>query len=167
MAKRRSVRHHEKRTGMVEIIGIDLGTSHTASAIFEEGAPRLLLNQEGGRTTPNVVALGPDGEWLVGQAARRTALLSSKNAFRDFLRLLGRPSDSPEVRNASTYAPFRLVEGPEGHVHIETDRGDYHPAALVALVLAKQKTVAEAKLQTSVDQAVIALPPPTIRTKSA
>ena len=139
-------------------IGIDVGTSTCAVASLVDGAPRVLANPEGSKTTPSILSRTAEGEWTVGQPARRLAIVEPRHVARDFVRLLGRRIDSPEARNFGPLVPFELVEGPTGRACYRLGEEEYDPVVLVALLLTKLKTSAESALGAAVDSAVLGHP---------
>jgi molecular chaperone DnaK len=139
-------------------LGIDLGTSSAVAALVENGRARVVRNQHGATTTPMVVSRSVVGEWYAGQGARRLAVMHPRETAWDFLRLLARRFDSPEIRNTASLSPFAIVEGPRGDACLRMGGETVHPAALTAIVLAKLKASAEAETGEAVTQAVFAAP---------
>ena len=103
---------------MAKVIGIDLGTTNSCVAVMEGGAPQVIPNQEGARTTPSIVGFTAKGERLVGQIAKRQALTNPKNTVHAVKRLIGRKYSSAEVEQARRFMPYALVESPNGDVHL-------------------------------------------------
>ncbi|HJN84829.1 MAG TPA: Hsp70 family protein, partial [Patescibacteria group bacterium] len=99
---------------MPKILGIDLGTTNSAMAIIEGGKPKILENAEGHRTTPSMVAIGKNGERLVGIAAKRQAVTNPKNTLYSVKRLIGRSFTDPEVARDKELFPFDIVKAGEG-----------------------------------------------------
>src|SRR5271165_5695000 len=99
---------------MGKIIGIDLGTTNSVVAVMEGGEPVVIPNVEGGRTTPSVVAFTKDGERLVGQAARRQAVVNPMNTIFSAKRLIGHKYE--EVKHLKDKLPYKLVAGKNGDV---------------------------------------------------
>src|SRR5712664_3432007 len=99
---------------MAKAVGIDLGTTNSVIAVWEGGAPKVIANSEGSRTTPSVVAFTDNGERLVGQLARRQAILNPKGTIYSAKRFIGRHYD--EVADESNAVSFDVVEGPDGTV---------------------------------------------------
>ena len=93
---------------MGKVIGIDLGTTNSCVAVMEGGAPQVIPNQEGARTTPSIVGFTAKGERLVGQIAKRQALTNPKNTVFAVKRLIGRKFSSPEVEQARRFIPYTL-----------------------------------------------------------
>lgn len=143
---------------MSKIIGIDLGTTNSCVAVMEGGTPKVLTNQEGGRTTPSVVAVTDQGERLVGQVAKRQAVSNPANTIFAAKRLIGRKYQSAEVQQDMAILPYPIVDAANGDAHIELQNEDVPPAQISAMVLAKLKGTAEAYLGCEVSDAVITVP---------
>jgi len=141
---------------MGKIIGIDLGTTNSCVAVMEAGKPVVIPNAEGGRTTPSVVAFRPDGERLVGQAAKRQAVTNPKNTVYSIKRFMGRKID--EVGTEMGEVPFEVVRGPGDVASVRVGGRDYSPPEISAMVLRKMKETAEAYLGEKIDAAVITVP---------
>ena len=141
---------------MARTIGIDLGTTNSAMAVFESGEPEIIENAEGGRTTPSVVAFTESDERLVGMAAKRQAVLNPENTIFSIKRFMGRKE--AEVKEEEAIVPYKVVAGPNGDVRVDV-RGEQHsPPEISAMILQKLKADAEAKLGGPVDSAVITVP---------
>ena len=143
---------------MAKVIGIDLGTTNSCVAVMEGGAPQVIPNQEGARTTPSIVGFTAKGERLVGQIAKRQALTNPKNTVFAVKRLIGRKFNSPEVEIARRFLPYLLTESPNGDVHIQIDDKVYSPPEISAFILQKLKAAAEDYLGESVEEAIITCP---------
>ncbi len=145
---------------MAKILGIDLGTTNSCMAVMEGGQPSVLENAEGARTTPSVVAFTKTGERVVGQAAKRQAITNPKNTVFSAKRLIGRKFD--ELTEADKSVPYTIVKAANGDAHIEIEIGGekktYSPQEIGAMVLAKLKADAEAKLGETITEAVITVP---------
>src|SRR5580765_5479604 len=102
---------------MSKIIGIDLGTTNSVVAVMEGGSPVVIPNQEGGRTTPSVVAFAKNGERLVGQVAKRQAVTNAENTIYSIKRFMGRRYD--EVSEESKLVPYKVVRGDSDDSRIE------------------------------------------------
>ncbi len=140
---------------MAKIIGIDLGTTNSVVAVMEGGEPKVIPNEEGGRTTPSVVAFTKSGERLVGQVAKRQAITNPANTVYSIKRFMGRRFD--EVSDEMKMVPYKVV--PQGdHVAIEAQGKLYTPPEISALILQKLKKAAEDHLGTTVTEAVITVP---------
>ena len=141
---------------MGKIIGIDLGTTNSCVAIMEGGQPKVLVNEEGARTTPSVVAYTKDGDRLVGQIAKRQAVTNPENTIYSAKRFIGRRHD--EVQDELKLIPFSVVaKGNDCHFKLK-DGKQVSPEEIGAAVLAKLKKVAEDYLGEPVTEAVITVP---------
>ena len=144
---------------MPKVIGIDLGTTNSCTAVIEASEPVVLENAEGGRTTPSVVAVNPrSGETYVGQMAKRQAVTNPQNTIFSVKRLMGRKFDDPEVQRAMKVLPYKVVKAANGDAHVEMGGKPYAPPQVSALILQKLKQDAEAKLGEKISQAVITVP---------
>lgn len=143
---------------MAKIIGIDLGTTNSVVAVMEGGEPTVIPNSEGSRTTPSVVAINKQGERLVGQTARRQAVMNPENTIFSVKRFIGRKYDDPVVQKALSTVPYKVSAASNGDVRIAMGGRDYSPPEISAMVLQKLKADAEDYLGTSVDRAVITVP---------
>jgi molecular chaperone DnaK len=141
-----------------KVIGIDLGTTNSCVAVMEGGAPQVIPNQEGARTTPSIVGFTAKGERLVGQIAKRQALTNPKNTVFAVKRLIGRKFSSSEVETARRYMPYGLTQAPNGDVHIQIEEKIYSPPEISAFVLQKLKAAAEDYLGEPVEEAIITCP---------
>jgi len=141
-----------------KVIGIDLGTTNSCVAVMEGGAPQVIPNQEGARTTPSIVGFTAKGERLVGQIAKRQALTNPKNTVFAVKRLIGRKFNSAEVEQSRRFMPYGLTESPNGDVHIQIEDKIYSPPEISAFVLQKLKAAAEDYLGEPVDEAIITVP---------
>ena len=143
---------------MAKVVGIDLGTTNSVVAVMEAGTPTVITNAEGSRLTPSVVAHTKNGERLVGQLARRQAVLNPENTIYSAKRFIGRHHDEVESERAA--ASFEVVEGPGGEARIRIPelKQDLTPEEISAMVLQKLKADAEAFLGDEVKQAVITVP---------
>jgi molecular chaperone DnaK len=143
---------------LAKVIGIDLGTTNSCVAVMEGGAPQVIPNQEGARTTPSIVGFTAKGERLVGQIAKRQALTNPKNTVFAVKRLIGRKFSSAEVDTARRFLPYALTESPNGDVHIQIDDKVYSPPEISAFILQKLKAAAEDYLGENVEEAIITCP---------
>src|ERR1700756_3286694 len=141
---------------MGKIIGIDLGTTNSVVAVMEGGTPKVLVNEEGARTTPSVVAFTKDGEKLVGQIAKRQAVTNPENTIYSAKRFIGRRIS--EVTEEAKRIAFKVAAADNGDVAIVSKDRKYSPPEISAMVLQKLKADAEAYLGESVTQAVITVP---------
>ncbi|PIX10963.1 molecular chaperone DnaK, partial [Candidatus Falkowbacteria bacterium CG_4_8_14_3_um_filter_36_11] len=142
---------------MSKILGIDLGTTNSAMAIIEGGQPKILENAEGNRTTPSIVAISKNGERLVGQTAKRQAVTNPENTIFEVKRLIGRKFSDKEVQADITHAPFKIIQAGEG-VKVKMGDKDYSPQEISAMILAKLKADAEAKIGEKITEAIITVP---------
>jgi molecular chaperone DnaK len=143
---------------LAKVIGIDLGTTNSCVAVMEGGAPQVIPNQEGARTTPSIVGFTAKGERLVGQIAKRQALTNPKNTVHAVKRLIGRKYGSAEIEQARRFMPYQLVESPNGDVHIKIEEKVYSPPEISSFVLQKLKAAAEDYLGEPVEEAIITVP---------
>ncbi len=143
---------------MAKIIGIDLGTTNSVVAVMEGGDPTVITTAEGSRLCPSVVAFNKNNERLVGQTAKRQAVINAENTVYSIKRFMGRRFD--EVETERKMVPFEVTEGPAGdaRVKIPMTKKEYSPQEISAMVLAKLKGDAEAYLGESVSKAVITVP---------
>lgn len=143
---------------MAKIIGIDLGTTYSEVAIMEAGAPKILENAEGMRTTPSMVAVNKTNERLAGLLAKRQAITNPKNTIFSVKRLIGRKFSDAEVQNDKKWLPYEIKESATGGVEVKMGDDWYKPEEISAMVLAKLKADAEAKLGEKIEEAVITVP---------
>ena len=107
------------------MIGIDLGTTNSVVAVMEGGEPTVIVNQEGARTTPSIVAFTKDGERLVGQVAKRQSVTNSENTIFSIKRFMGRKHD--EVAEESTRVPYKVVRASNGDAGVDIRGRQYSP----------------------------------------
>ena len=144
---------------MGKIIGIDLGTTNSVVAIMEGGEPAVITSSEGGRLVPSVVAINPKtGERMVGQVARRQAIVNPENTIFSIKRFMGRKHSDPEVQHALELVPYQVSAAPNGDVRVRMGGKDYSPPEISAMILSKLKADAEAYTGESITQAVITVP---------
>jgi molecular chaperone DnaK len=143
---------------MGKTIGIDLGTTNSCVAVMEGGDPVVIVNAEGSRTTPSMVAFTDNNERLVGQTAKRQAVTNPEHTVFAVKRLIGRKYDSPEVQKDTKVLPYKIVKASNGDAHVGIKGKDYSPAELSAMVLQKMKETAEDYLGEKVTEAVITVP---------
>jgi len=143
---------------MSKIIGIDLGTTNSVVAIMEGGKPLVIENEEGGRTTPSIVAFTKKGERLVGLLAKRQAITNPENTIFSVKRLIGRRFNDEIVQKAKKFLPYKIVPGEHTDIKIEVKGKDYSPQEISAMVLQKLKKSAENHLGEKVTDAVITVP---------
>lgn len=140
---------------MGKIIGIDLGTTNSVVAVMEGGEPKVIANEEGGRTTPSVVAFTKTGERLVGQVAKRQAITNPENTIYSIKRFMGRRYD--EVTEEMKMVPYKVVRQGD-HVAVLAQGKEHTPPQISAMILQKLKKAAEDYLGQSVSEAVITVP---------
>lgn len=141
---------------MGKIIGIDLGTTNSCVAVMEGGEPVVIVNSEGNRTTPSVVAFSSDGQRLVGQAAKRQAVTNPEKTIYSAKRFIGHKKD--EVGKEMKYVSYSVVEGQNGDAAFKVEDKVYSPQEISAQVLSKLKKDAEEYLGQPVTEAVITVP---------
>ncbi|MHC1591328.1 MAG: molecular chaperone DnaK, partial [Candidatus Helarchaeales archaeon] len=142
---------------MGKILGIDLGTTNSAMAVMEGGEPKILENAEGNRTTPSVVAISKTGERLVGQVAKRQAVVNPENTLFSIKRLIGRRFEDEEVQRDLKILPFKIEKKGEG-VNVKMGDKSYTPREISAMILQKLKSDAESKVGEKIEEAVITVP---------
>jgi molecular chaperone DnaK len=140
---------------MGKIIGIDLGTTNSVVAVMEGGEPKVIENEEGGRTTPSVVGFTKSGERLVGQVAKRQAITNPENTIYSIKRFMGRRFD--EVTEEMKMVPYKVVRQGD-HVAVVAQGKEYTPPQISAMILQKLKKAAENYLGQTVTEAVITVP---------
>ena len=144
---------------MAKIIGIDLGTTNSVVAVMEGGEPVVIPSAEGSRLFPSVVAVNPKtGERLVGQVAKRQAVINPQNTVYSVKRFMGRKHSDPEVQRAKGYVGYEVQDAPNGDIRVVMNGREYSPPEVSAMILQKIKTDAEAYLGQTVTQAVITVP---------
>src|SRR3954463_355755 len=140
---------------MAKIIGIDLGTTNSVVAVMEGGEPKVIPNEEGGRTTPSVVGFTKTGERLVGQVAKRQAITNPENTVYSIKRFMGRRFD--EVTEEIKMVPYKVVQSGD-HVAVLAQGKEFTPPQVSAMILGKLKKAAEDYLGEKVTEAVITVP---------
>ncbi len=144
---------------MSKIIGIDLGTTNSVCAVMLGGEPTVIPSAEGGRLFPSVVAVNPKtGERMVGQVAKRQAVVNPENTIFSIKRFMGRKYDDPEVQRAMKLVPYKVTAAPNGDVRVWIGGKEYSPPEISAMILQKIKADAEAYLGEPITQAVITVP---------
>jgi molecular chaperone DnaK len=138
------------------VIGIDLGTTNSVVAVIENGQPTVVVNQEGGRTTPSVVGFTKDGERLVGQVAKRQAVTNPENTVFSVKRFMGRKF--AEISEETRRVPYKVGASSNGDAWINVRGKQYSPPEISAMVLQKLKQAAEDYLGEKVTDAVITVP---------
>jgi len=151
---------------MAKILGIDLGTTNSAMAIVEGGEPRILENAEGARTTPSIVAVGKNGERIVGTLAKRQSVTNPLNTIFQIKRFIGHSFNEPAVQKDKAAVPFEMRRADNSGVEVkmmDPSKGSgqeswYRPEEISAMILGKLKADAEAKLGEKITEAVITVP---------
>jgi molecular chaperone DnaK len=139
-----------------KVIGIDLGTTNSVVAVMEGGQPAVIVNQEGARTTPSVVAFAKDGERLVGQVAKRQAVTNPENTVFSIKRFMGRKH--VETASEASRVPYAVISASNGDAWIEARGKKYSPPEISAVILQKLKQAAEDHLGEKITDAVITVP---------
>ena len=142
------------------IVGIDLGTTNSVVSAYTGGDTTVIPSAEGGNTVPSVVAYNKNGERLVGQVAKRQAIVNPENTIYSIKRLMGRRIDDPETIRTQEMVPYHIVAGPNGDARVEVPivNKTFSPQEISAQVLQKLKRDAEAFLGVPVNKAVITVP---------
>jgi len=140
---------------MGKAVGIDLGTTNSVIATMEGGEPTILVNSEGGRTTPSVVGF-KDGKKLVGQVAKRQAVLNAKNTLFEIKRYMGRKWE--EVKEEAERSPYEVKKGKDGGVRFVVEGKEYTPEEISAMILQKLVEDAEKATGQKIKEAVITVP---------
>lgn len=143
---------------MGKILGIDLGTTFSEMAVFQNGQPQIIESQEGERTVPSVVALAKNGERLVGTLARRQAITNPLNTVFSVKRFIGRRFIDKEVQADKESLPYEIREGNGGGVEVKLGDKWLKPEEISAMVLQKLKADAEAKLGETITEAIVTVP---------
>ncbi|MCK5423288.1 MAG: Hsp70 family protein, partial [Deltaproteobacteria bacterium] len=141
---------------MAKAIGIDLGTTNSVVAVMEGGEPKVIINEEGSRLTPSVVAFTKDDEILVGQVAKRQAVTNPENTIFSIKRFMGRKYD--EVNEEMKMVPYNVIKASNGDARVEIMGKQYSPPEISAKILQKLKKSAEAYLGMEVTDAVVTVP---------
>jgi len=139
-----------------KVIGIDLGTTNSVVAVMEAGQPAVIVNQEGARTTPSVVAFAKDGDRLVGQVAKRQAVTNPEHTVFSIKRFMGRKFE--EVSSEVSRVPYKVTRASSGDAWIESRGKTSSPPEISAMVLQKLKQAAEDYLGEKVTDAVVTVP---------
>ena len=143
---------------MAKIIGIDLGTTNSCVSVIEGGAPKVIENSEGDRTTPSIVAFSKDDEVLVGQAAKRQSVTNPKNTVFAVKRLIGRRFDEDVVQRDIDLMPYKITKAKNGDAWVEVAGKQMAAQEISARILQKMKQTAEDYLGETVSEAVITVP---------
>ena len=148
---------------MAKVIGIDLGTTYSEVAVMEAGEPKIIPNAEGSNLTPSVVAISKNGERLVGQIAKRQAIVNPENTVHSIKRFMGRKWGEPAGRELpieedAKRKSYKITKAPNGDSRIMMGDKEYSPPEISAMIIQKLKTDAEAYLGDKVTEAVITVP---------
>ena len=143
---------------MSKIIGIDLGTTNSCLAVVEGGSPKVIENNEGGRTTPSVIAYTEGNEVLVGTPAKRQAVTNPENTIYAIKRLIGRRFSDDVVKKDIDMVPYKIIEAENGDAWVKSGDKDLAPPQVSAEILKKLKKSAEDYLGHEVKEAVITVP---------
>lgn len=143
---------------MSKIIGIDLGTTNSAVAIIEGGAPKIIENSEGMRTTPSVVAESKAKERLVGVVAKRQSVTNPMNTIFQIKRFIGHNFDEPDVQKDIKVVPFQVRKADNGGIEVKMGETWNRPEEISAMILQKLKADAEARVGEKITEAVITVP---------
>ncbi len=141
-----------------KIIGIDLGTTNSCVAVMEADEPVVIASQEGGRTTPSIVAFSDKGEMLVGDPAKRQAVVNSQNTVNSIKRVMGRRYEEASVAEAKKKVSYEIIKDSEGRAKIKVNKGEFLPQEISARVLQKMRQTAEEYLGQKISRAVITVP---------
>ncbi|MCK9357777.1 MAG: molecular chaperone DnaK [Dehalococcoidia bacterium] len=143
---------------MARAIGIDLGTTLSVVAVMEGGEPKIIPSAEGGNLVPSVVAISKNGERLVGEIAKRQAIVNPENTVFSIKRLIGRKFKDASVQNDIKRLPYKIAEAPNGDCRVVMAGKEYSPQEISAMILQKLRSDAEAYLGEKVTDAVITVP---------
>ena len=134
-----------------------MGTTNSAMAIIEGGQPKIIENVEGARTTPSIVAITKNGERLVGMSAKRQGVTNPANTIFSIKRLIGRSFEDEEVQRDLKAMPYKIIKA-NGGVKVKIGGKEYTPQEVSAMILAKLKADAEAKIGEKITEAIITVP---------
>ncbi|MFC1899302.1 molecular chaperone DnaK [Chloroflexota bacterium] len=148
---------------MAKVIGIDLGTTFSEVAVMEAGEPKIIPNAEGSNLTPSVVAISKNGERLVGQIAKRQAIVNPENTIHSIKRFMGRKWGEPmgrelPIEEDAKRKSYKIAKGANNEISVTMGDKKYSPPEISAMIIQKLKTDAEAYLGESVSEAVITVP---------
>jgi len=143
---------------MARALGIDLGTTLSAIAVIEGGDPKIIPSAEGGNLVPSIVAIGKNGERLVGELAKRQSIVNPENTIFSIKRLIGRKFKDSTVQNDMKRLPYKITEASNGDCRVVMGNKEYSPQEISAMILQKLKADAEAYLGEKVTDAVITVP---------
>ncbi len=143
---------------MGKIIGIDLGTTNSCVAFVDNGAPQVIPNAEGSRTTPSVVSFSKDGERRVGSVAKRQGVTNPESTVFAIKRLMGLPFEAEPAQKHMRVVPYRVVESERGDAWVQIEDHQYSPPEISAMVLQKMREVAESFLGDDIVEAIVTVP---------
>ncbi len=143
---------------MGKIVGIDLGTTNSCIAIYDDGGPVIISSREGSRTTPSIVAFTERGDRIVGHIAKRQANTNPQNTFYAVKRFIGKKFNDPQIQGSLKNLPYSITAASNGDIKFVAGDKDYTAQELSAMVLKKMKDSAEAYLEENVTEAVITVP---------
>ncbi len=143
---------------MGKIIGIDLGTTNSCVAFVDNGAPQVIPNAEGSRTTPSVVSFSKDGERRVGSVAKRQGVTNPESTVFAIKRLMGLPFEAEPAQKHMRVVPYRVVESERGDAWVQIEDHQYSPPEISAMVLEKMREVAESFLGDDIVEAIVTVP---------
>jgi molecular chaperone DnaK (HSP70) len=144
-------------------IGIDLGTTYSCVGVYRDSRLEIIANDQGNRTTPSWVAFTPEGERLVGDAAKSQASANPTNTIYDAKRLMGRKFNEPVVQQEIKTFPFKVIENSKTggcliQVEYKGETKSFTPEEISAMILGKMKEIAEAYIGSNVTEAVVTVP---------
>jgi len=151
----------DKKDTVGTVIGIDLGTTYSCVGVFKNGRVEIIANDQGNRITPSYVAFTPEGERLIGDAAKNQLTSNPENTVFDAKRLIGRTWSEPSVQHDVKFFPFTVKEKnskPHVELNVGSDRKVFAPEEISAMVLVKMKEIAEAYLGKTITNAVVTVP---------
>ncbi len=143
---------------MERVIGIDLGTTNSCVAVFENAGAVVIPNRGGYQTTPSIVAFAEGGKRLVGHIAKRQAVTNSDHTIYGCKRLIGRRFSSPEVQKMTEMVPYEVVKGPDDEARVQAGGRTYTAQEISAFILLEMKRIAEDYLGEEVEKAVVTVP---------
>jgi heat shock protein 5 len=138
-------------------IGIDLGTTYSCVAVYQNGRVEVIPNEQGNRITPSYVAFTPDGERLIGDAAKNQLTANPSGTIFDAKRIIGRLFSDEQLQKDVKYLPFKISEKNK-KPHIRVNDQEFSPEEISAMILSKMKQTAEKYLGENVTKAVITVP---------
>jgi heat shock protein 5 len=150
-----------KKDSVGTVIGIDLGTTYSCVGVFKNGRVEIIANDQGNRITPSYVAFTPEGERLIGDAAKNQLTTNPENTVFDIKRLIGRRWDEPSVQSDIKFYPFKVINKnnrPQVQIDVGSEAKTFTPEEISAMILIKMKEVAEAYLGKKVTHAVVTVP---------